>query len=82
MTTLQNNKQAQKILEHAEKTKYIERKLRKGAELSKEDIAACKNITGDLLFGYSEAERIAKLKDVEKMLQDQLDGIKTKAGQV
>ena len=82
MTTLQNNKQAQKILEHAEKTKYIERKLRKGAELSKDDIAACKNISGDLLFGYSEAERIQKLKDVEKMLQDQLDGIKTKAGQV
>jgi len=45
-------------LTKAEEVKKIERKVRKGGELTAEDLKACQRVSGELLFGYSENERL------------------------
>ena len=38
----------------AEEVKKIEKKVRKGGQLSKEDLEKVKPVSGELLFGYNE----------------------------
>ena len=38
----------------AEEVKKIEKKVRKGGQLSKEDLEIVKPVSGELLFGYNE----------------------------
>ena len=82
MTTLKNNKQAAVILEHAEIVKKIEKKLKAGEELSSEDSKICKSVDGELLFGYSEAERLKKFDLVASVLDKELKEIMANATKV
>ena len=79
---MKNNKQAGVILTHAEAVKKIEKKLSSGGELSAEDTKLCKNVDGELLFGYSEAERLKKLDAVAAVLEKELNLVTTNANKV
>ena len=58
MRTLNNSKQAGVIMTRAEEVKAIEKKVRKGGALTKEDLVVCKKVDGELLFGYNEQTRL------------------------
>ena len=45
----------------AEEVKAIEKKVRKGGQLTSEDLKIVKAVDGQLLFGYHEKTRLAKL---------------------
>ena len=66
----------------AEEVKKIEKKVRKGGQLSKEDLEMVKPVSGELLFGYNEQTRLQKLKEVEAILQKEVDAITKKVTQV
>jgi len=57
------------LLSVAEKLKQLEKKISEGGNLTKEDIAQVKAVSGEQLFGYSEQERIRLLNEVYKELQ-------------
>ena len=73
MKTMNNQQQAGEILTKAEAIKAVEKKLRKGGEVTREDLQVCTKINGELLFGYDEKTRLKRLHDVEAMLQKELD---------
>jgi hypothetical protein len=58
MRTLNNSKQAGVIMTRAEEVKAIEKKVRKGGTLTKEDLNVVKKVDGELLFGYNEQTRL------------------------
>jgi len=57
------------LLSVAENLKKLEKKISEGGNLTKEDIAQVKAVSGEQLFGYSEQERIRLLNEVYKELQ-------------
>jgi hypothetical protein len=59
----------------AENLKNLEKKISQGGSLTKEDTAGVKAITGELLFGYNEQERIRLLNEVYKEVQKQINEI-------
>ena len=69
MRTLQDNKQTGVIMTRAEEVKAIEKKVRKGGQLTSEDLKIVKAVDGQLLFGYDEKTRLAKLQQVEDVLK-------------
>ena len=82
MRTLQNTKQTGVIMSKAEEVKKIEKKVRKGGQLSKQDLEMVKPVSGELLFGYNEQTRLQKLKEVETILQKEVDAVTKKLTQV
>ena len=69
MRTLQDTKQTGVIMTRAEEVKAIEKKVRKGGQLSNEDLKVVKSVDGQLLFGYDEKTRLQKLQQVEDILK-------------
>ena len=69
MRTLQDTKQTGVIMTRAEEVKAIEKKVRKGGQLTSEDLKIVKAVDGQLLFGYDEKTRLAKLQQVEDVLK-------------
>ena len=57
------------IMTRAEEVKAIEKKVRKGGQLSNEDLKVVKSVDGQLLFGYDEKTRLQKLQQVEDILK-------------
>ena len=67
--TLKNKQSLMTLLSVAENLKKLEKKISEGGNLTKEDIAQVKAVSGEQLFGYSEQERIRLLNEVYKELQ-------------
>ena len=58
MTTLNKQSQVGVLLPIAEKLKALEKKISAGGQLTKEEAASVKAVSGELIFGYNEATRI------------------------
>ena len=64
--TLKENKQINALIGRAEGLKELEYKLMRGGFPTAEEIAALPAVNGQILFGYTEQERIAKLNEAYK----------------
>lgn len=55
---LKNKQTVEKLLQRAEKIKKIEGRLKSGEIPSREEMKTCDAVTPEMVFGYSEVDRI------------------------
>ena len=77
--TTKDNQAIINLLTTAEKLKALKKKVTDGGALTKEDTAAVKPVSAEVIFGYTEAQRIAKLNEVYAEVQKQVQEITQKA---
>ena len=82
MTTIRDSEHTGILVEKMEVVKKLEKSLRKGAIFSKEDAKDCPAMSCEILFGYSDAERKAKIQAVEEKLKAEKAKILSKCEKV
>ena len=68
--TLKDNGRVAALLGVAEKLSALQKRLEEGANMTKEETTHVQAVTGELLFGYNEAERIRRLNVVSNEVQN------------
>lgn len=68
--TLKDNGRVAALLGVAEKLSALQKRLEAGGNITAEESKQVKAVTGELLFGYDETERIRRLNVVYSELQN------------
>ena len=80
-STLKNNGRVAALLGVAEKLSALQKRLEQGGNMTKEETGQVQAVSGEMLFGYDEAERIRRLNAVSSEVQTQIREKTAKATQ-